>query len=81
MGMWSVERLDWRGFLSVAPFTGTSTFKSFDGTQQELITRGFSLDGISVGTKSVIGSNDTTQKRAMVDTGVSHAVISFTGIY
>jgi hypothetical protein len=56
-------------------------FKSFEGTYQQLMIRGFSLDGISVGTKSVIGSNDTTQKRAMVDTGVSHAVISFTGIY
>jgi hypothetical protein len=56
-------------------------FRSFDGTYQELIARGFSLDGISVGTKSVIGSNDTTQKRAMVDTGVSHAVVPFTGIY
>jgi hypothetical protein len=49
-------------------------FKFFEGTNQQLIARGFSLDGISVGTKSVIGSNDTTQKRAMVDTGVSHIV-------
>jgi hypothetical protein len=34
------------------------------------MNRGFALDGISIGGKSVISSNDTTQRRAMVDTGV-----------
>jgi len=34
------------------------------------MNRGFALDGISVGGKSVISSNDTTQRRAMIDTGV-----------
>jgi hypothetical protein len=36
-----------------------------------LTIRGFTMDGVSIGTKSVVGANDTTKGRAMIDTGVS----------
>jgi hypothetical protein len=38
---------------------------------RKLIDRGFGLDDITLGGASVIGVHDNTERRAMVDTGVS----------
>lgn len=45
--------------------------------ERKLIGRGFTLDSITIGGRSVISSNETTQRRAMVDTGVRHLVRMF----